>query len=253
MKLFTPFHASVTLLAVVLLVTKSCEPLGSSERAQEIINESIQENGAHLFATKRVSFDFRERRYAAMRKDGNFIYTRSFEDSTGWVVDQLVNSIDFSRQIEGQPIQLTEEWQQRYGRSINSVLYFVEILYRLNDPAVNKTYLGKKTIKGEPYYVVKVTFDQEDGGRDFEDQFLYWIHEGDFTLDYLAYNYETDGGGVRFREAFDREVIGGITFQNYINYKPDSKTTPLEELPGLYDQGKLEELSRIVNTNIKVE
>ncbi|MEM9324437.1 MAG: DUF6503 family protein [Bacteroidota bacterium] len=252
MRIFRPFVllAAISLFSAFLT---SCEEATTEEKAQAIIEQAIAANGAHLFPTKKVAFDFRGRRYSAQRQDGDFVYTRSFQDSLGWVEDRLVNSTAFSRTIDGQLVNLTTEWQGRYGNSVNSVLYFVEILYRLNDAAVNKTYEGLQSIKGENYHTIKVTFDQEDGGKDFQDEFLYWLKEDNFTLDYVAYNYETDGGGVRFREAYGREVIGGITFQNYVNYKPDSKATPLEELPSLFEAGKLKELSKIVNTGIVVE
>ena len=237
-----------------ILIFISCSDSGKADQAQQLANQVIITHGAQHFATKKVSFSFRGKSYTAERRGENYIYSRAFEDSIGNVLDVLVNSSQFKRTIEGQEIALTEEWSKRYGNSVNSVLYFVEILYHLNDAAVKKKYLGKKTIKGQPYQVLKVTFSEENGGDDFQDEYLYWIHEQDFTVDYLAYNYETDGGGVRFREAFDREQIGGITFQNYINYKPvpDTKDTPLESLPDLFEEGRLKELSRIVNENIEV-
>ena len=62
----------------------------------------------------------------------------------------------------------------------------------------------------------------------------------------------TDGGGVRFRQAVGRKPVEGITFQNYINYKPPTKQTPLDELPNLFEIGALKELSKIINEDIKV-
>ncbi len=250
MKQIGLFGLAFGLSAVVIF--HACKDDGSV-RAQEVVDKAIEAHGAHLFANKKVSFDFRGRSYAAERKGGDYIYRRSFTDSAGIVNDVLVNSTDFSRQVDGVEVQLSEEWQRKYGNSVNSVLYFVEILYRLNDAAVNKTYEGQATIKGQTYHAIKVTFGEDNGGEDFEDEYRFWIHTDDHTLDYLAYNYLTDGGGVRFREAFDRQAVGGITFQNYINFKPASKETPLAELPEMYEGGALEELSRIENSNIAVQ
>ena len=249
MKYIGLFSLGFILSAAIVLF--SCQK-EKSNKAQEVVDRAIKTNGANLFASKKVSFTFRNKDYSAKRLNGDYIYTRTFEDSSGVIEDQLVNSSAFSRKLNNTEVRLTEEWQGRYGNSVNSVLYFVEILYRLNDAAVNKSYEGTETIKGQSYHVIKVTFGQQNGGEDFQDEYRYWIHEEDFTLDYLAYNYLTDGGGVRFREAYDREVIGGITFQNYVNLKPASKETPLSELGRLYEKGELEKLSYIVNDNIKV-
>ena len=50
-----------------------------------------------------------------------------------------------------------------------------------------KEEVGEDEVEGETYYEVKVTFREEGGGTDFEDEFLYWIHKENFTVDYLAY------------------------------------------------------------------
>ena len=245
---------SVSLLVLMSLALLGCTPANEADKAQNVIDKAIEANGAHLFATKKVAFDFREKHYTLSRTDSIYTYTRSYQDSAGLVKDILINSSDFTRTLNNYEVHLTDHWKTRYGNSVNSVLYFVEILYRLNDAAVFKSYLGKTTIKGENYHVIKVTFSQEGGGEDFQDEYRFWIHETNYTLDYLAYNYETEGGGARFREAYGREKIGGITFQNYVNYKPipDTKETPLDDLPKFFEAGTLKELSRIINENIAV-
>jgi len=57
-------------------------------------------------------------------------------------------------------------------------------------------------------------------------------------------------GGVRFRSAYNRRVIDGIIFQDFINYKAKIGT-PLFDLPSLYEKGELEELSRIETKDIQ--
>jgi hypothetical protein len=122
----------------------------------------------------------------------------------------------------------------------------------LQDPAAMKSYEGLTTINGKDYYTIKVTFKQDGGGEDFDDEFFYWFHKESFLLDYLAYNYTTEGGGVRFRQAYNRQTIDGFVFQDYVNYKPSDKATPLDLLPELFQDGKLIELSRIENAEIKI-
>ena len=57
------------------------------------------------------------------------------------------------------------------------------------------------------------------------------------------------GGGVRFRSAYNSRKVGGIIFQDYINFKA-AVGTPLANLPKLFEQGKLKELSRIETKNV---
>ncbi|MEQ9402363.1 MAG: DUF6503 family protein [Cyclobacteriaceae bacterium] len=220
---------------------------------QTIIDYAIEAHGLQSLTGKKIAFDFREKHYTMLREDEKFTYTRSFQDSLGFVEDILVNSSDFTRLIDGTIFPLDEEWSDKYSNSVNSVLYFVQLPLTLNDPAAMKTYQGTVEIKGKTYHQIEVRFQEADGGKDFEDVFLYWFEKDSFTMDYFAYSYITDGGGVRFREAINRNSVSGIVFQDYINYKPEEKTTPLTELLSLFKDGKLIELSRIQNTAINVE
>jgi hypothetical protein len=71
-------------------------------------------------------------------------------------------------------------------------------------------------------------------------------------MDYMAYSYHTDGGGVRMREVRAAQEVGGIRFQDYINLKAANKDTPLDSMQYLYEKGALEKLSEINLENIRV-
>jgi hypothetical protein len=71
-----------------------------------------------------------------------------------------------------------------------------------------------------------------------------------FEVNYLAYNYITDGGGVRFRSAINKRRVDGLLIQDYINYAPANKKTPLSDLIAQFEKEALIERSRIVNSDI---
>jgi hypothetical protein len=71
-------------------------------------------------------------------------------------------------------------------------------------------------------------------------------------MDYFAYSYESDGGGIRFREAINPRKIGGILWQDYVNYKPADETVSLDTLESMFISGTLEKLSEIKMENITV-
>jgi len=165
-----------------------------------------------------------------------------------------LNNEGFTRWIDGVEVDtLSEERIGAFSRSVNSVAYFAFLPYGLNDPSAMKSYLGETTLNGENYHLVKVTFQQDGGGEDFDDEFLYWIGTEDFYVDFMAYSYHTDGGGVRFREVSSVVTVDGIRFQNYLNFKPEDKNTPVEKMQELYEKGNLELLSEINLENIQVE
>lgn len=238
-------------LSFVILVIACGTKEPKSYDPQELVDHAITAHGANL-SGKKVSFDYRDRTYTLRREKGSYTFIRAWQDdSLGFVQDILINSKEFTRFQDGDTVVLDEEWSGKYASSVNSVFYFFQIPYVLNDGGVIKKYVGEFEINGEPYLAVQVTFKENGGGEDFQDVFLYWIHKEFSTIDFFAYSYLTDGGGARFREAINRRKASGLLVQDYINYKVE-KGTPLKDLPDLFNQGKLEELSRIENTKVKV-
>jgi hypothetical protein len=141
-----------------------------------------------------------------------------------------------------------------YRASVNSVHYFSVLPFGLNDKAVNKTLMGDDTIKTKDYFKVKVTFNPEGGGEDYEDVFIYWINKTNFKVDYLAYSYnEIDGKGLRFRQAYNERFVNGIRIVDYNNYKTENTSIPLEDLGTAFDTDKLVLLSKIELENVEVQ
>lgn len=224
----------------------------ADENADQIVNQSIEAHGGDRFEAMKVAFDFRGRHYTGFRNKSEFVYTREFSDSLGQVKDVLTNS-SFTRYINGEEANLTDERKNAFTNSVNSVLYFALLPYGLNGPAVNKRYLGETTLRDKTYSIIEVTFDEDGGGEDYQDVFRYWINRENHRVDFFAYTYETDGGGIRFREAVRPRMINGILFQDYINYKPKDEKVPLAQLEQLFLNGELEILSEIKLENIHVE
>jgi hypothetical protein len=224
----------------------------SRSEAQRIVDDSIAAHGGDAFSKSMIEFDFRKIHYTIFKTESEFEYIREFTDSTGMIKDVL-NNAGFVRTVNGVKIDtLDQEWIGKYSRSVYSVAYFAFLPYGLNDASVIKEYLGETTLNDKNYELIKVVFQQDGGGEDFDDQFLYWIGKENHFIDFIAYSYHTDGGGVRMREVREVINVGGIRFQNYLNLKPEDKDTPVEKMQELYLSGDLELLSEINLENIKV-
>ncbi len=98
----------------------------------------------------------------------------------------------------------------KYTGSVNSVHYCSVLPYGLNDAAVQKKLLEETSINQKPYYKVQISFAEDGGGEDFDDVFIYWIDKKTFKVDYLAYSFHENDGGMRFREATNERFVNGI-------------------------------------------
>lgn len=237
---------------VVLIPFLSCQKEKKELTADAIIDKTIENAGGELYKKAHVEFSFRNRIYTSNRNDGLYEFTRSFSDSLGAVKDVL-NNEGLKRYREGREVSLSDSLAGVYAESVNSVHYFVQLPFGLNDAAVQKELVGEDSIAGKPYYEIKVTFKQDGGGEDHEDIYMYWVNKEKYTIDYLAYRFYVNDGGIRFRAAVNPRSVKGIRFVDYENYKTDKLDTPLEKLDELYEEGKLEKVSEIRNEILKVE
>lgn len=235
---------------VFVFVLISCNQVDKD--AQRIVDAAIAAHGGELFEKAQISFDFRERHYQIFKSPNRFEYSREFTDSTGFFKDVL-NNDGFVRKFNGVEVALPEDRVSALSNSVNSVAYFAFLPYGLNDAAVIKTYLGETEIAGKVYHLVQVTFKEEGGGEDYDDVFLYWFDKDSYQLDYMAYSYHTNGGGVRFRKAIHQHQVNGLILLDYENYKPKDKNTPIEEMESLFKSGELELLSEILLENVEVK
>jgi len=233
---------------LLVIIVASCT--SATYDAETIVNEAILVAGGDNYTGNEIQFKFRDREYGAWHNDGRYEFVRLFKDSLDVIRDVLDND-GFRREINGYVTQVPDTMVSKYSQSVNSVIYFALLPYNLGDAAVNKSYVGEEEIKGTSYHKLQITFDQEGGGEDFDDVFIYWINKETKKADYIAYKYATDGGGIRFREAYNERMVGGLRFVDYVNYKPDEGIT-VDMTGKAFEEGKLKELSRIDITNIQV-
>ena len=240
------------LVAIFALFLISCKKEIKPLTAQQIIDKAIENAGGDTFETATIHFTFRNTKYRSKRESGLFEYSRTFTDSIGEVNDVLTNT-EFTRFVNAQKIDLPDSTASKYANSVNSVIYFVQLPFGLNAPAVKKELVGEAEIDSEKYYEIQVTFGEEGGGKDYEDVYMYWISQRNFTVDYFAYKFFTDEGGIRFRRAYNPRTVSGIRFVDYENYKLEPwKNVDLKTVDEQFIAGKLKLLSDIKTENITV-
>lgn len=242
------------ILVVLGLLVASCQqaPKKATVTTQSIVDKAIENSGGEAYKNSKVQFTFRGIQYEAENKNNSRVLKRITKTDSLTITD-IKSGNDFMRYFDDRAIVLADSMAARYANSVNSVHYFSRLPYGLNDAAVKKELVGEVQIKTNDYYKVKVTFEENNGGDDFEDVFLYWFNKETHHPDFLAYEYHTDGGGIRFREAFNERRIGGIRFADYRNYKPKKGTTiDFMMIEALFESDSLELLSTIELQDIRV-
>lgn len=236
------------LAAVLVSLISACV---QKQDAAYLIKQSIEASGGERYTNSVIDFDFRDHHYQISRSPEEWTMLRIKADSGQQTVDTFSGK-SFSRSINDSLVEPPDSMIFKYQESINSVFYFALLPFKLNDAAVIADRLPDEQIDGKMHYKIEIRFKEEGGGEDFQDVFIYWFDQQDYSLDYLAYSFQVNGGGLRFRKAYNERVIGGIRFVDYLNFKAP-KEMAVENLAAQFEAGKLEELSRIELENIEVE
>ncbi len=240
------------LFFILTLLFISCkEEKESIVSAQGIVDQAIAVSGGEHYKNSQVTFRFRDKGYRSVQDETAKVLERISEIDSTEVLDVLKGN-EFQRYANGIPVEVPDSMAVKYANSINSVHYFVRLPFGLNDKAVQKKYLGTVNLKEKEYHKIQITFKQDGGGEDYEDVYIYWFDIETFKPDYLAYEFHTDGGGMRFREALNERYVEGIRFVDYNNFKPRSGSVSVYELDKLFESGQLDFLSKIELSNISV-
>ncbi|ASV32002.1 DUF6503 family protein [Maribacter cobaltidurans] len=236
---------------LILIGLLGCQEDKKIPSAQEIVDKSIQVSGGKKYGNSNIEFDFRKIHYSSELENGQKVLKRRIENDTAVILD-VKSPSGFERYINDSLVVLADTTSNKYANSVNSVHYFAYLPYGLNDRAVQKRLLGKVDLNGKSYYKIQVTFKEDGGGDDFDDVYIYWFNADTFKPDYLAYEFHVNGGGQRFREAYNERYVGDIRFVDYKNYKPKLENTTIFNIDSLYLNNQLELLSNIALENVQV-
>lgn len=217
-----------------------------------IIERAISAHGMEGMHAIEMQFMFRDRQYSILTDHGKYRFSRNFTDSLGRHIEDVITNEGLLRTVDGRPVKLTEKEIAAFTGSVNSVRYFFMLPYGLDEPAVEARYLAETTIKESNLARLEVTFDSKGGGTDHEDVYHYFFNRQTGELDYLAYSFDVNDGGIRFREAVNKRRVGGVLVQDYKNYGIDGEDRNLSDIDKRFASGELPLLSTIENTEISV-
>ncbi len=246
----TVTDAMIRATGILLVLISACSP---PPDAQSIVDRAIAWQGGEILNKAEFVFDFRGRHFRILRNDGRFEYERTYSDSTGRTIRELLSNDGLFREVDGERVDLDPKAYASAETAVNSVVYFALLPLPLNDPGARKRLLGSGEIEGLTYDLVEVTFGVEGGGRDHDDRFVYWFNRRSGSLDYMAYYYHVNETGSRFRKAVPTHESGGVRIADYLNYRGAGLGVDTIELYGeQYDSDGLELVSEILLENVTV-
>lgn len=236
--------------ALVLSIL-SLSTLGAAEPrpdVEAIVDRAIEVHGGDRFDHSTIRFEFRGEQFVIWRDDGEFRYEKRISKDGREIRDVLTNE-GFHREANGRVIELEPDVRRHAVEVLSSVVMFALLPYRLDKPTAVREYDGAETIRGEPYDRIHVTFRDVPELSDRDRELEVWFSRKTGDLDFFAFT----SNGVRFREAFETVEAEGIRLNNYVNYIPDPRNLPLEEVERQFVRGELVEVSKIVLENLEVE
>ena len=171
--------------SIFLLLSCSDSEEIKNKLSEIIVEKAIEHSGKKKLNSHELEFDFRNYHYKSVPGCSGFLLSRTQLDSS--ITDELQNG-KLTRFRNDSIVELADSTAFKYKESLNSVHYFMQLPLRLNDRAVNKTYLGQDTIDNQVYLKLQITFEEKDGGEDFQDVYQYWFENESFSMDYLHPN-----------------------------------------------------------------
>lgn len=242
----------VSFLSVFSLLLSCKSSKKDQFNVQQIIDASMIASGVYNVSNATICFEFREKAYKASRKSGVFQLERTSFLAHDTIQDIVSNS-GFKRLINNYPVEISDSLKTIYSNALNSVHYFAVLPFGLNDAAVQKKLLPNVLLNKKTYYKIEVRFNEQGGGSDFEDVFVYWIDAQTYLISYLAYSFHVNGGGLRFRSVKSSQIIKGIRFVDYDNYSPVNEEIALVDLDVAFEKNQLKKISEIILEKVRVD
>jgi hypothetical protein len=242
---------TLLVLVVALGFLAACER--AVETPEQVVRAAIERHGGSAFDRVAIRWDFRGVPFEVHRDRGLFRYQRTVVDALGQARVEVMENEGTWIEVDGRREAVDAAEARRIESGVNSTVYLGFLPFRLDDPAVRLQDLGMGEVEGVPYRKIQVTFEEEGGGRDWQDRFVYWFRDGDWTLDYLAYWEAVDPPVTRFRRAINQREVGGLLIQDYENFTAADDAVDIADYDRLFEAGELDLVSVIEFEAVRVE
>lgn len=238
------------LLLLVVLGLVAC----ASERpeGEALLRQARKAHGADRLEHATVEFALDGARFRVERDGERFAYARTWADRSGLVFRDVLTAEGLERTIDGRAVGLGEAARREAATALRAAVYLALLPFSLDGAAEEALVLTPDTLSGQAYERVALPLDRAAPGLDERGRLVLWIHPERHTVDYLAYRYAADGGGARFRAAYEPRTVEGVRFANHYEFSGDLLEVPVEGLGQFYERGELNFLGRVELDSVRV-
>ena len=249
MRLMRTFSKALLCCFVLTTAALAAEP----DRVS-IIDEAIAFHGGDLYRHSSTELDLCSKsgcfRVRAAVDGDRFDHTVSGKSRGAEVEVRITNDTVEAKQ-DGRSIEVGAADEQRRRDFVMARVYFPFLPYRLTDPGVFHEDLGIVDWDGRRLHKVKVTF-QPGSSTDADDEYMYWFDPDTGRVEYFAYSYSNNGGGIRFRRAIDHRRVGGILFFDQENLGAEGGDLRVDDIDAAFVE-TLRHVSTVRLQNIRVD
>ncbi|WP_435262074.1 hypothetical protein [Tenacibaculum sp. nBUS_03] len=111
-------------------------------KAKSIVENSIKKHGGDLYSNASYTFDFRGQEYSFNHDKDGYTYSLSWKDEDDTAIEIRLQNEQLLKTINNELVQLNQDDISSYREKINSVLFFVLLPFKLEDPNATTTYKG---------------------------------------------------------------------------------------------------------------
>ncbi len=239
---------------LLLLVSIPASGRDAAQHRLEIVDRAIEHHGGEIYRHSETELDL-------CSKSGCFQVVARM-DGDAWTYKVSGKSRDSHQEVisthdrltvrrDGSEVTVAADQEQGFRDWAMARVYFCFLPFRLNDPSVLKQDLGLVDWDGRSLHKVKVTFEA-GSSTDAGDQYMYWFDPETARLEYLAYSYDDNGGGLRFRRAVRHRRIGGLLFFDQENFGADGPGLSVDAIDAAYVRDSMRHVSTVRLEDIQV-
>lgn len=239
------------ILALVFTLVGCAPKESNADKAQALLQKTIQAHGGKQFFNSTISFDLKELKYHLERRDNisNFTVTRQ-ADSTQY---KATYENGYGSYFINDSLQEETLYSRRFLDSrVEGFVYLLSFPFVLDQNSIILEQKEDVLIRRKNYHVLRATVREVD---DFisENEFYLYINAETFIIEFTAERFDLVGDRKVFRRNFNERQINGLHFFDSYLYRPKKMERALDSLYLDYDIPNMEPLKSQELTNINVE